>query len=247
MQNDKLFNSVKEYDTYYYVFEYKQDIQMTQGKKQKKNTEKKVIPFEEQTVSKKVDILTSYTRSLRRTRTAISDYVKMNDFTYFGTLTFSDKYIGGHTQDISYCNKKLKNWFDNTRRVHGKFDYLVVPEQGELNGRVHYHILLNGLEDCFVASGKKDKKGRDIYNLKNWKMGFTNFTKVGDREAVSAYVKKYITKDFVPDRDEKKRYWASKGLRKPIKRNNVDLTELDMTSEQLIFETDLFTMVKVDK
>lgn len=55
----------------------------------------------------------------------------------------------------------------------------------------------------------------DIYHLTDYKDGFTTATKVKDNKRVSSYITKYLTKEIVVPKG-KKRYWAARGLCKPI-------------------------------
>ncbi|MDE6318222.1 MAG: hypothetical protein K2M22_00605, partial [Lachnospiraceae bacterium] len=51
-----------------------------------------------------------------------------------------------------------------------------------------------------------------IYNIMNWKWGFTTATRVYDTERVSSYITKYITKETGLFLKEKHRYYASRNI-----------------------------------
>lgn len=83
----------------------------------------------------------------------------------FGTITFDD-----HSIDMPYENMKK-----NIQYYLKKHFFYVIKnaDYGEKTNRLHYHFI--GLTfDDFISCGKKSKKGRPMYNLKNdnWKYGF---------------------------------------------------------------------------
>ena len=53
-----------------------------------------------------------------------------------------------------------------------------------------------------------------IYNLTNYKLGFTTISEIQDQEKVSNYISKYATKELITIK-HKKRYWYSRNLEKP--------------------------------
>lgn len=73
--------------------------------------------------------------------------------------------------------------------------YLLVPELHK-SGRIHFHALMCG-NLTLVESGHYDKALRTIYNVIDWKYGFTTAVKIdGCYEAMCKYITKYITKDL---------------------------------------------------
>jgi len=59
-------------------------------------------------------------------------------------------------------------------------------------------------------------------------MGFHDFTEIGDINAVSQYVRKYLSKQFYSREKFKKRFWASRNLKKPEIIHNVDISDLPL-------------------
>lgn len=149
-------------------------------------------------------------RSIRRSKTLISDYVLCNTFDLFCTFTFNSQ-----RQDIDFCKKRMSKWLHNVRDNHGVFEYLIVPEFHKDGKSIHFHALMRDLPVPLINSGHKIK-GRTAYNLPSYKNGFTTAVKIDDQHKVSSYVKKYIVKDM-PYFAGKKRFWTSKGLQKPEK------------------------------
>ena len=61
------------------------------------------------------------------------------------------------------------------------------------------------------------RNGRQVYNLTDWKHGFSDCEKLENSEKASSYITKYITSALLTDKDMygKKRYFNSQGLKKP--------------------------------
>lgn len=150
----------------------------------------------------------------------IIDLAKNNgDWQYFVTLTFDDEKVNGY--DYNSITKKLKNWLDVQRRKNPNIAYLMVIELHK-SGRYHFHGLFKNVSDWLLSPARNPKTGRlikikgsQIYNLKNYKLGFTTVSEVKNQEAVMVYISKYITKDLI-NLKFKKHYWRSKNLDMPI-------------------------------
>lgn len=152
--------------------------------------------------------------SINRTRSALYTYARQCVWDYFVTLTFSPALIFDR-YDFSLCMKKARVWINHCReRKASLLLYLFVPEQHE-DGAWHLHgLLANTTGLTFVDSGKKHK-GQIVYNLADWKLGFSTATKVTDTYKVSSYITKYITKDLCAVTSGKQRYFVSKSIPKP--------------------------------
>jgi len=92
------------------------------------------------------DFEENYKRSLRRTKTNITDLAISNEFNMFATFTFNCRncktnctnYIKGNKcicppdqclrNDVDVCKKRMAKWLANQVVAHGKFNYLIVPE-----------------------------------------------------------------------------------------------------------------------
>ena len=152
--------------------------------------------------------------SLNRTRSALYMYARQCDWEYFITLTYSPDKIDSR-YDFSLCMKKAHKWINNCKnRKARELLYLLVPEQHK-DGAWHIHGLLcstTGL--TFTDSGKR-YDGKIVYNLDDWKLGFSTATKVADTCKVSNYITKYITKDLCAVTPGKQRYFVSKSIPKP--------------------------------
>lgn len=135
----------------------------------------------------------------RRAYKKVFDYAICNEqvFDLFITLTLDQERIDRYDMEKIY--PKLKNFLSN--RVERKgLKYIIVPELHK-DGAVHFHGLINSSAVQLKDSGKRvwDRKslsyGKTIYNVTDWKLGFTTACKLtGDYENVCKYITKYVTK-----------------------------------------------------
>lgn len=161
--------------------------------------------------------------SVARTKQKIYDYAKANssdefELMFFVTLTFNPSKVDSYNYNL--ITGKMTNWLRNLRKKIPSLKYIGVPEQHK-SGRFHFHFLMNDISAILIDSGYRTKDGMIIYNLEAYKWGFSTATLIQDRERVSNYLCKYITKDLALQTKGKKRYWHSKGLSLP--QESVDL------------------------
>ena len=173
-------------------------------------------------------------KSINRTKTKISDYVLCNNFSHFATFTFdpSNSKVNGeeNRHDFQKMSSLLKNWLKteqlNHLRRHGrKFLYLIVPERHK-NGAWHFHALLEGYQNetegfytrknkyITVSELKKTKKDKNRKFITRYTLGRSEIAPIKDKTKMSSYIKKYITKELIQDKNAK-RYWASRNLKTP--------------------------------
>lgn len=153
-------------------------------------------------------------KSTNRSKQAIYSYARCVKWDWFLTFTIDDEKKDRFNYDS--CSKAIRMWLNNQRkRFAPDLKYLVVPEQHK-DGAWHFHGLL---ADCgkmvFAYSGHKDSTKKKIYNLENYKLGFTTATRVTDYHKVARYIGKYVTKDLCGMTKGKQRYFVSKNLDKP--------------------------------
>lgn len=152
---------------------------------------------------------------------------------YFVTFTFNSDKVDRY--NFSEVSKKLSKWIDNIKQKYNCKDmgYIIVPEKHK-DGAWHFHGLFKNCDNLnFIDSGIKDKQGRTIYNILNYKFGFTTATKLSDIDKAVSYILKYISKDLFGDSLKgKKRYWRSKNLEMPA-------------VETAIFEGNKFDLMKM--
>lgn len=152
-----------------------------------------VISAEEAESSEKSDDTgEALRRSKSRARKMVFDLVACNpELDTFLTFTLNGELIDRY--DYSAAIKKLNTWLDNRVRRRG-LRYVFVAEHHK-DGAIHFHGLANSSALSLTPSGVKDKRGNDVYNVTDWRLGFTTAIKCyGERGAVCKYVTKYISK-----------------------------------------------------
>src|SRR5699024_1650536 len=107
------------------------------------------------------------------------------------TLTQAPDKVGDR-YDYKEAVRRLGRWLDNRVRRRG-LKYIFVPELHQ-DGAVRWHGLCSSAALRLVDSGHKDRRGRPIFNLEDWTVGFTTATMVGEHMAACRYVTKYIGK-----------------------------------------------------
>lgn len=151
---------------------------------------------------------------------------------YFVTFTFNSEKADRY--NFSEVSKKLSKWLNHIKsRTCPDFAYIIVPEKHK-DGAWHFHGLFKNCDNLnFIDSGIKDEQGRTIYNISNYKFGFTTATKLSDIDKAVSYILKYISKDLFGDNLKgKKRYWRSKNLEMPavetaiFEGNKIDLMKM---------------------
>ncbi|AXF52344.1 MAG: hypothetical protein [Inoviridae sp.] len=156
----------------------------------------------------------SLASSMGRTVNAIYRLARANTWDWFITLTFNPDKVDSF--DYSATVKKLSLWLNNAKKICPDMGYMIVPEKHPTSGRYHFHGLFKNCDGLgFVQSGHKDKKGRIVYNVGKYKLGWTTATEVTDNSRATKYIGKYINKDLCQVAFGKKRYWASRNLDEP--------------------------------
>lgn len=162
----------------------------------------------------------AFNDSKRRTINAIHDIARSENWSMFYTFTFSPEVVD--RSNYNACMKKANKWFNNVRRVSPDLKYLIVPE---LHGDgINWHI--HGLVACddginYVDSGRKDKSGRVVYNVGNWKYGWSTATSITDTSKASSYILKYITKELCAKTQGRRRYYHSRNIN-PVEEKCID-------------------------
>ena len=131
--------------------------------------------------------------SLKRSKDKIFDiaYLNCDEWKYMVTLTLNKDKIDRY--DVSGISKYVRKWLQHQVGRKG-LKYIIVPELHK-DGAVHFHGLINDCDFKFIDSEKRDKQGRVIYNISDWKVGFTTAVALDENKlAVCKYITKYITK-----------------------------------------------------
>lgn len=150
--------------------------------------------------------------SLSATKNRIYNIARSNTWDWFITLTFDRTITDSSEYDLIVY--RLKTFLNNLqKRTCPNLKYLIVPELHKDNEHYHFHGLLSDCDGLqFSFSGRQDNKGNPIFNILNWKWGFTTATRVTDTQRVSSYITKYITKESQIFLKEKNRYYCSRNI-----------------------------------
>ena len=147
--------------------------------------------------------------SMNRTIQKIYEISRANTWEYFLTLTFDRNKLD--SSDYNLLCDKVSKWLNNLRsRYAPDLKYLIVPELHKDGKHYHFHGLLANIGNITLTDSGIKKNGHTIYNMANWKYGFSTVTKVIDSNKVSSYITKYITKELCAVSKNKRRYWTSK-------------------------------------
>lgn len=150
--------------------------------------------------------------SLSATKNRIYNIARSNTWDWFITLTFDRNMTDSSEYDLIVY--RLQKFLNNLQqRICPNLKYLIVPELHKDNEHYHFHGLLSDCDGLqFSFSGRQDKKGNPIFNILNWKWGFTTATRVTDTQRVSSYITKYTTKESQIFLKEKNRYYCSRNI-----------------------------------
>jgi hypothetical protein len=130
--------------------------------------------------------------SVRRAKTKVYEIAMLNRFTHFITWTLAPEQVNRY--DPKEVSKRLKKFLDNQKQRR-EAAYLIIAEHHK-DGAIHMHGLIRGNFD-FTDSGKHTKKGQKVYNMPQWKLGWSTAIELdGNVLAIARYITKYITKDF---------------------------------------------------
>lgn len=159
--------------------------------------------------------------TLNKARNNIMRLIKANEdsMSAFLTLTFAKE------QDYKESKKSLNILFTKLRRDYKALKYIWICEYGDINGRLHYHLLCN-IPIEIKLSTSKEKKSQEHKELENnfskkyWPYGFVDIRHL-EQEGntnVALYVATYITKSMENKELEGFRIYgySTKTLIKPI-------------------------------
>ena len=154
-------------------------------------------------------------RSMRRARAKVRRLALANEFSYFVTLTLSPEMVDRY--DAAAIMKKVNVWLGNMVKRHG-LSYILVPERHK-DGAFHFHGFFSDDTYSFraVPSGHYDRQGHEIYNLPDWRFGFSAAIRLyGNYSQAVGYVCKYIGKQG-GERPMGRWYYSGGDLREPQK------------------------------
>ena len=132
-------------------------------------------------------------RSVHRAKRRVFDIAALNEFDYFVTLTLDAARI--ERENPQAVARRLKTYLSN-QVSRKRLAYVLVPEYHKDRKGIHMHGLMSGPLQL-VDSGKKTNNGKTIYNLPEWRYGFSTCIELtGNPQFAAKYLTKYISKDF---------------------------------------------------
>ena len=162
--------------------------------------------------------------NLCRAKSKVNELALCNSWDHFVTFTIDktkyDRYnLKAYYRDFSEFIHNV----NKRRPKENKIKYLLIPEMHE-DGAWHMHGLFSGLRDEELYI---NQNGYFSWSKYDKKFGFMSLDHIKDKDKVSSYVVKYITKDV--DKNVKELgghlYYHSKGLETAVTlyRGNADL------------------------
>lgn len=184
--------------------------------------------------------------SIKQTKNRIYDIARANNWEWFITLTFDRTKTDSSDYDI-VIHKLTKFLTNLQQRQCPNLKYLIVPELHADGEHYHFHGLLSNCDGLhFTYSGHIDRKSkRPIYNIVNWKIGHTTATQVGDTARVSSYITKYITKECCTLLKNKKRYYTSHNINRPV--IDYSIEDIDEFTENYACTADYMKTITVQQ
>ena len=173
-------------------------------------------------------------RSVRRARAQIRRLALANGFEYFVTLTLDKSKVDRY--DPVAIMKKVNRWLSNMVRRKG-LRYILVPELHR-DGAFHFHGFFAGEGLQALDSGHLDKNGHPVYNLPQWKLGYSTAIRLyGDYHRAVGYTCKYIGKQN-GERPMGRWYYSGGELVEPeAELMDVDFGQLAEMKDALTFDT----------
>ena len=163
--------------------------------------------------------------NLSRAKKTIHELALCNKWEWFVTLTLDKQKYDRY--DLAKYIKDFGQFIrDYKKKTNNAVKYLLVPEHHK-DGAWHLHGLIMGLPvEClheFSISEKLPKRirervvsGKSVYTFPEYacKFGYSVFEAIDSHEAISLYMTKYITKDFMSSITELNAhsFYSSKGL-----------------------------------
>lgn len=180
---------------------------------------------------------------LSRAKSVIFDYSMCNKFDYFVTFTLDkqkyDRYdLNGFIKDLGQFIR------DYRKKYVVNIQYLLIPEQHK-DGAWHMHGLISGIPDNHLIINSNGYKDWYAYSSK---FGYISIDDIKNQVAVSKYITKYIKKSIdtgsgVTEKN-KKLYYVTRGLKKPVKVNEGSFPSgIDVIFD---FENDYISSVMLD-
>ncbi len=156
---------------------------------------------------------TKLANNISRAKIKVQEYSLCNEWDYFITLTLDKKKYD--RENLARFIKDLTQFIRNNirRKYNTEFSYLLIPELHKDGKSWHMHGLIKGLPADALT---KNKNGYLHWEGYAKKFGYNSLGKIKDKQKVSSYITKYITKSMndLKDKLNAKLYYCSRGLEK---------------------------------
>lgn len=141
--------------------------------------------------------------SISRSKRMIREIALCNDFQYFFTATVNSELCDRFS--LSDCQTRIRKIMKSIKRKHEDFIYLFITEMHK-DGAYHFHGLCSNLD---LYTNKYGYLSSSYFD----KLGFNSFSIIKDKQKVSNYITKYITKQCVKN-EAGSVYFCSRGLKR---------------------------------
>lgn len=149
--------------------------------------------------------------SKRRAMQKVFDISFANRWDWWVTLTLDPAKI--ERADIAAITKAARVYLSNFVQRRGGA-YLMVLEWHANREGVHMHALMRG-DLQVVDSGHKDRKGHKVYNVKDWRYGFSTAIRIYKQgERLAGYLTKYMLKQ--PEKISGRWYWSGGDIQRDV-------------------------------
>lgn len=151
--------------------------------------------------------------SQTRSKQAVFEIARSNNWEWFVTLTFDRKKID--SSDYELLVKKVGKWLNNLKyRKSPEMRYFLVPELHKDGVHFHFHGFFADCEGLEMKESGIVQDGKAVYNIPDFPFGFSTATKVDDTTKAVSYICKYITKELQGRIKGKHRYLSSKNCKR---------------------------------
>lgn len=192
--------TVKKYNEYKYKITYLQSVRASGWEEKREHSAK--CSVNENKLS----------NNLSRAKTRLNELALCNAWDYFVTFTLDkEKYDRYNLKKFQKDFADMIHNYNKRCSDEDKVKYILVPEQHK-DGAWHMHGLIKGIK-------KKDlvlnNNGYITWKKYGDRFGYMSMDTIKDKEKVSSYILKYITKDSEKNVRELNAhmYYASKGLK----------------------------------
>lgn len=172
----------------------------------------------------------NFLRASKRRKQNIEYLINMENFEYFGTLTFAPIHASKSLRELTPKIKKFTKIL-GTLNV----EYLLVFEKHQ-SGYIHVH----GAFSKNLPQSLNDY-GYGICDV--WLYGFSNIQAIHDSERTAKYLAKYLTKSAVREYKGQRLLWTSRNVNRPTIEYPQNLDKV-LDGAEFVWQNDNITILK---